>query len=453
MSRPPPLLLAGSLPNVLAPSLFIPPPLPFLVSKPQQHKKRSKASSPITTLSALGTAPPAAPPVPSAQPLPPPPVVSERNGPRRGCSATAMLLVVPSCCNPELSAMQIEPTVHFSTVYGAGGAPLGHAFTGADGKDDAVRLVPLTSMHFKPPSPPSPVESAQSLLTEPASLPAIATGDLDLDKDFGFTMGGADTDGADTDFLMVDTEDAVKEGCQRMLQVAMETVITSGLPEARIIKAFRAELKHIQEPGVNLKALKLGRRNCYQSYANHRKNRVHERQHINVDYVCDDDEEPLPLDNDELLESYSQFLKFCKDDGINPDLIFDLADELDDADGPQTIGARQRAFLKRMDIYEACLHDDAKKHGWYSLLVTTGSHINEDTNLARVVITGGLGNGALLSTLKWTEDELVTIVKSVAYASELKQTVLAAVIRQVSYQLWNHAFWRVLQEFENTYEL
>ncbi|KAJ7674374.1 hypothetical protein B0H17DRAFT_1140623 [Mycena rosella] len=445
MSRPPPSLLAGSLPNVLAPSLFIPPPLPFPVSKPQQHKKRSKASSPVTPPSALGTAPPAAPPVPSAQPLPPPPVVSERNGPRRGRSATTMLPVVPSCRDPELSAMQIEPTVHFSTVYGAGGAPLGHAFTGADGKDDAVRLVPLTAMHFKPPSPPSPVESAQSLPTEPASLTAISTGDLDLDMNFGFTMGGADTDIGDTDFLMVDTEDAgpadaafnspnpasaakpnaipidtggrprlaaskaVKEGCQRMLQVAMETAIASGLPEARIIKVFRAELKRVQEPGVDLKAPKLGRWNRYQSYANHRENRVHEHQRINVDYVCDDDEEPLPLDNDELLESYSQFLKFCEDDGINPDLIFDLADELDDADGPQTIGARQRAFVKRMDIYEACLHDDAKKHGWYSLLVTTGSHINEDTNLARVVITGGLGNGAPPS------------------ASELKQTVLAAV--------------------------
>ncbi|KAJ7670984.1 hypothetical protein B0H17DRAFT_1141724 [Mycena rosella] len=385
-------------------------------------------SSAIAPPSVLGTAPPAVPPVSSALPLPLPPVVSEHDSTWCGHSATAILLVVPPCHNPELSAMQIELTVHFSTVYGPGGAPLRHAFMGMDGEDDAVQLVLLTSMHLKLPSPLSPIESAQLLPTEPVSLTVIATGDLNLDVNFNFPMGGADTDGADTDFLMVNTEDTgpadaafnspnpmnpasaakpyaipidnggrpclaaskvVKEGCQRMLQGAMET-----------------------ELGVDLKAPKLGCWNRYQSYTNHHKNRVHEQQHINVDYVCNDDEEPLLLDNNELLESYSQFLKFCEDYGINPDLIFDLG-----------LTNAHLLFLLLSYLPDILLmplllklHDGAKKYGWYSFLVTTSSHINEDTNLGRVIITGGLGNGALLSTLKWMEDELVAIVKSVAYS-------------------------------------
>ncbi|KAJ7435829.1 hypothetical protein FB451DRAFT_1461460 [Mycena latifolia] len=204
-----------------------------------------------------------------------------------------------------------------------------------------------------------------------------------------------------------------------MKEVASKAATLTGLTKGRVMQAF---MRRVSGAAVRSK---MNGWNQYQVYANRESNRLGEWRCFNLDYKCANEQEvPPQLPQDVLQYNWKVLKETLSLDELRT--LFEADHELHVLQlQPPTLAARQKTFVRVADGLEAKLGVQYATNRFQGLLIMVGSHINEDGNLGRILATGGLAKPEFLKKLKVSEDELIGLAKSCAFAHELDAEVFS----------------------------
>ncbi|KAJ7493989.1 hypothetical protein FB451DRAFT_1360600 [Mycena latifolia] len=199
-----------------------------------------------------------------------------------------------------------------------------------------------------------------------------------------------------------------------MKEAASKAATLTGLTEGRVMQAF---MRRVSGAAVRSKT---NGWNQYQVYANRESNRLGEWRRFNSDYKCDNEQEvPPQLPQDVLQHNWKVLKETLSLDELRTLFEADHVLHVLHVRGP--LGALRRDW-KRSSLQLGVQYATNRFQG---LLIMVGSHINEDGNLGRILATGGLAKPEFLKKLKVSEDELIGLAKSCAFAHELDAEVFS----------------------------
>ncbi|KAJ7490762.1 hypothetical protein FB451DRAFT_1513704 [Mycena latifolia] len=414
VSKPPPVLPMGpppapSMPNIfqtgLAGSLSSPveSPLPAVPVPPDMFRGDLPDFFEQGGFHTVALPPPP-PPVPSRRPpaVPVPPDMFRGDLPdflEQGGFHTVALPPPPSSLNVHAS----------SDPLGADGpASLTAAIIDRNGDIDFVPQDPPASDAFNGQDFEAGGSSNASSNASPAAQ------DVDEDDSEAPHSGDVDAGGR----LKKVVAQQLSHCFDEMKQIAKAAALATGLTEQRVLRGFQRRLE-----GVDGRLAKTNWWNRYQTFANRPANRLQEWQRINPNFTCENEAEPPPLTAQDLIMGWEIWKKVYSPQTAQE--ILDADDDLHNLGSKQTVGGRHRHFEKMVDKLQHKLEKECSNNGYHSALIIVGSHVNEDASLGRMVTTGGLAGGAFLDKMRMTQDDLIGIAKTVAYADEIERSLFA----------------------------